>query len=328
VNTITAILVNYNYSRFLPESLGSILAQTRPADELIIIDDASTDDSAAVSLNLISKAPNAKLVRNAENIGCVPTMCKGLAMAMGDIVFFAASDDVFYPRLFEGGVSLLDAHPEAALFSASSDIIDAVGTSKGRFPSPKPLSAPGYLDPSEALRQMLRDDGWFMGNTVLYRRSALLAEEGFDERLGGFADGYMCRSLALKHGACFTPEVLAAWRRLEGGIAWSQAADADQVPAFVAFAAARMAAAGGLFPAQYIHRWQRRYVFGARRFALARRNTGQPGILGGVKRALDALRVAWMFLMLRPWDIGTVLRRRIREFWERRRYAHGSASSQ
>src|SRR6266446_9379766 len=98
--TVTVVLTNYNHSRFLRESLGSLFNQTRPADEYIIIDDASTDDSVALILDLISRIPEAKLVQNPKNIGCVAGMNKGLSMAKGDIVFFAAADDVYYPALF------------------------------------------------------------------------------------------------------------------------------------------------------------------------------------------------------------------------------------
>src|ERR1700746_3575223 len=204
--TVTIVLTNYNHSRYLRESLRSLFSQTRPADEYIIIDDASTDDSVAMIRELISRIPQAKLVQNPENIGCVAGMNKGLSMAKGDIVFFAAADDLFYPALLETGVGLLESYPQAAIFSARSDLVDATGLNKGRFTSPQPLRVAGFLDATAALGHMLRDDGLFMGNTALYRRSALLAEGKFDEKLGSFADGYMCRLLALKYGACFAPD--------------------------------------------------------------------------------------------------------------------------
>jgi glycosyltransferase involved in cell wall biosynthesis len=315
--TVTVVLTNYNHSRYLRESLGSLFNQTRPAEEYIIIDDASTDDSVAVILDLISRIPEAKLVKNPKNIGCVAGMNKGLSMAKGDIVFFAAADDVFYPRLFEVGVRLVEAYPQAAIFSARSDLIDAAGLNKGRFPSPKPLTSPGFLDATAALGHMLRDDSWFMGNTALYRRSALLAEGKFDEELGAFADGYMCRLLALRHGACFAPDTLAGWRRLEGGMAWSQAMNTAQATEFISLVEARMAGTKGLFPAQYIYRWRRRYLFGGRRFALTQRNSVHSGPSGCVKRAFNTLRILWLFLVLRPWDITIVLRRWISEIWDR-----------
>jgi glycosyltransferase involved in cell wall biosynthesis len=315
---VTAILPNYNHSQFLRVSIGSLLNQTRPANELIIIDDASTDDSVAVILDMVGESPNAKLVRNAKNIGVVASMNKGLANATGDIVFFAAADDIYYPRLFEVGAAILEAYPQAALFSALCDLIDASGVNKGRFLSPKPLTAPGYIDPSAAARELLRDDGWFMCNTAIYRRSALLAAGNFDEKLGPFTDGYMCRLLALQHGACFVPEILAGWRRLLTGHASSHAMKTDQMAEFVTLVTARMAASGDLFPTQYIYRWSRRYIFSGRRFALMHRSSAQAGLLHYVKRSFEALQILWMFLILRPWDIGTVLRRWAYAYWERR----------
>jgi len=319
--TVTVVLTNYNHSRFLRESLGSLFNQTRPAEEYIIIDDASTDDSVALILDLISTIPEAKLVKNSKNIGCVAGMNKGLSMAKGDIVFFAAADDIFYPELFEVGARLLEAYPQAAIFSARSDLIDAAGLNKGRFHSPKPLTSAGFLDATTALGHMLRDDSWFMGDTALYRRSALLAEGKFDEKLGAFADGYMCRLLALRHGACFAPDTLAGWRRTEGGMAWSQAINTAQAPDFISLVEARMAGTEGLFPAQYIYRWRRRYLFGGRRFALRQLNSVHSGPSGCVKRAFNHLQILWLFLALRPWDISVVLRRWILEYWDRRRYA-------
>jgi glycosyltransferase involved in cell wall biosynthesis len=318
--SLTVVLPNYNHSRFLRKSLGSLLHQTRPPDELIVVDDASTDDSVAIIQDVISASPSVKLVRNTKNSGAVASMNKGLSMAAGDIVFFAAADDIYYPRLFEVGLTMLEEHPQAALFSALSDIIDAFGANKGRFLSPKPLTSRGFLDPQAVLREMLRDDGWFMGNTVLYRRFALLAAGRFDEKLGAFTDGYACRLLALQRGACFSPEILAAWRRLEGGVASSQAMKTDEAMDFVALVESRMAKTDGLFPAQYIYRWQRRYLFGGRRFALLHRNSPPTTLLGRVKRSFDHVRILWMFLLLRPWDIRTVVERWIRELWDQKMF--------
>jgi glycosyltransferase involved in cell wall biosynthesis len=316
--SVTVVLPNYNHARFLRESLGSFLGQTRPPDELIVVDDASTDNSVDVILDVIDGVPGAKLLRNPKNVGAVASMNRGLEIATGDLVLFAAADDVYYPRLLEVGTAMLAAYPQAALFSALSDIISPDGVNKGRFLSPTPSTAPGYLDPRSALREMLRDDGWFMGDTVLYRRSALLAEGSFDGKLGSFVDGYMCRLLALKHGACFSPEILAGWRRLEGGIAWSQAVNTDRAADFVALVEARMAETGGLFPAQYIYRWQRRYLFAGYRMALAHRHSARSGISKCLGRMFDAVRLSWKFLTLRPWDIGTVSQRWMRELWDRR----------
>jgi hypothetical protein len=111
---------------------------------------------------------------------------------------------------------------------------------------------------------------------------------------------------------------LAAWRRLEGGVASSQALRTDQANDFVAFVKERMTETGGLFPPQYIYRWQRRYLFGGLRFALMHSKSTQSGVTGRLKRGFNTLKILWLFLVLRPWDIGTVSGRWIREFWDRK----------
>src|SRR5262249_12382258 len=133
-------------------------------------------------------------------------------------------------------------------------------------------------------------------------------------KLGPFTDGYMCRLLALRQGACFAPEILAGWRRLLTGHAASHTMKTDQAAEFITLVKARMAATGGVFPAQYIHRWGRRYAFSGRRFALLHGNN-EAGLL---KRSLDALQILWMFLILRPWDLETVLRRWARAYLDTR----------
>jgi hypothetical protein len=161
----------------------------------------------------------------------------------------------------------------------------------------------------------MREDGWFTGNTTLYRREFLVAAGGFPEELGSFCDGYVSRVLALRHGACFSPEILGAWRRLEGGFAWSQTVDLARVQQLLAATERCMAKHTDLFPTGYGRRWARRYLFGARRFALTQRR--QKACAEGTWSAVwpffrEAVAGLWWFIVLRPWDALPVGRRRLR----------------
>jgi len=140
------------------------------------------------------------------------------------------------------------------------------GRGLGVIPTPVPLPVLGFIDRDTAARVLMREDGWFMGNTTLYRRAPLLSIEGFPEELGSFTDGYVSRVLALGHGACFSPEVLAAWRRLEGGFAWSHTVDRERLVQLMEAARRKMTEPTSPFPIGYAERWQRRYLFGAQRF--------------------------------------------------------------
>jgi glycosyltransferase involved in cell wall biosynthesis len=315
---LSVVIPNYNHAQYLPAALEGLLAQTRPADEIIIIDDASTDDSIAVISSFLDRHSNLNLLRNPRNLGAVPTLNRGLAEARGSIVYFGAADDVTYPGLFARAVSLLDAYPQAALFSARSDRIDAQGQQLGVMRAPIPLTQPGFLTPASVAQALMREDAWFIGNTTLYRREKLLALGGFPEDLVSMTDGYVSRLLALRDGACFSPEVLAAWRRLEGGLARSQGADRSAMETVISATMRRMAQDGAVFPPRYAVRWRGRFIYGNRRFELneAKRRAKSRGFAAQLAAtAREVVLAPWLFLRLRPWDTGVVARRLLREMF-------------
>src|SRR5262245_25848365 len=146
LSMLTVVLSNYNHARFLPHALSALSAQTRPADEIILIDDASTDDSVTVIEAHLSRHPNIRLVRNPTNLGVIANLNRGLQMARGNKMYFAAADDIAYPALFEKSLALLDRYPRAALCSSRCDIIDSEGRSAPAMVVPMPGSLPGLLE--------------------------------------------------------------------------------------------------------------------------------------------------------------------------------------
>lgn len=312
---LTVVVLNFNHARYLPQSLAALGTQTRPPDEIIIIDDASTDDSIAVISSFLPRLANARLVKNSTNRGAIANVNRGLDMAQGDLVFIAAADDIVYPRFFEAGMAELAVHPEAALFSCRSDVINAQGRNLGPLAAPIPMTLPGYLSPDTVAHQLMRDDNWFMGNATLFRRLPLLAEGGFPEELHAFADGFISRLLALKHGCCFSPEVLAAWRRVEGGMAWSATVSIANAHHLTDMVERKIATAGTVFPRGYAARWKGRYLFGVHRFVLGAARRRAKGSLRRVLALIrEAILVVWWFFTLRPWDVVTVGRRLLGSF--------------
>jgi hypothetical protein len=170
------------------------------------------------------------------------------------------------------------------------------------------------MAPAAVRRMLLDDDTWLTGNTTLYRRAALAAAGGFAAELGSFCDGYVSRLVAARYGACFSPEVLGAWRRHEGGYAWSETADFGRSRTLAAAVSRRIAAEARSFPAGYARRWAGRHLFGARRFALARAR--QAAVRRGPRAALRAqfreiVMTLFWFLAYRPRDLLAVIRRRV-----------------
>jgi glycosyltransferase involved in cell wall biosynthesis len=312
--TLAVVLPNYNHAKFLPRALDGLLAQTRPADQVILIDDASTDNSVEIIESYLPRLPGVTFIRNETNNGIIRNMNRGLADARGDLIYFGAADDVIYPDFFRTGIAMLTAYGNAALFSARSDIMDADGRNFGALSTPVPLTKAGFIAPTQVAERLMEDDSWIMGNATIYRRSALVAAGGFPAELGSFTDGYVGRLLALTHGACFSPDILCAWRRMQGGYAWSHAIDRKMTQQTIEAVEKRMRV-NGVFPAGYFERWKGRHIFAAERFALVqkRMNAKARGIWQYLNAALSELAgTLWLLATLRPYDIVTVIARRVR----------------
>lgn len=304
---LTTVLVNFNHGRFLAASLGSLLAQRRLPDELIVIDDVSRDNSAEVITAFLPKFPNARLIQNPVNQGVVANMNDGLRAARGTVVHFAASDDVFYPRLYEVGMALMEAHPSTGLFSARSDIVDVDGHRIDvAIPGASfPLKTASALPPAEAGRLLANCDSWFMGNTALFRRKPVLDAGGFPPELLSYSDNYICQLMAFKYGVCFSPETLAGWRRLDDGFSSSISKSPEKVSAVIAAVARKMEAAADIFAPSYVRRWKGRAEYVVKRQAITR------NAIGSLTRLSDRLTVAALLWRLRPFDVARAILRRM-----------------
>lgn len=100
---VTAIVPNFNHARYLPQRLDSILAQTYPLIDILILDDNSSDDSRSVIQSYVERFPGRiKAVFNSENSGNVFRQWqKGHSLATGDLVWVCESDDFCEPTFVE-----------------------------------------------------------------------------------------------------------------------------------------------------------------------------------------------------------------------------------
>lgn len=209
--TYTVVMPNYNHARYIEAALGAHLAQVEPALEILVVDDASTDESCAVVEHLAAQHPRLRLIRLARNAGVNAAMNRGLREARGDYVCFSAADDLVTPEFSVESLRALAPYPDAAFcFSDAAILIGDTGVVRH---SPLFLSdGPCRLSAAHMRRFLERTCYHLPSHSIVYRRDLLLAIGGFVEDLRWIADWFMNYVLAFRHGACYVPRVLTFFR--------------------------------------------------------------------------------------------------------------------
>jgi glycosyltransferase involved in cell wall biosynthesis len=266
--TLSVVLPNYNHAIFIGRALAALLGQKRAADEIIVIDDGSTDDSVAVVERIAATAPAIRLLRNPGNVGVIPTLQRGLEAARGKYIYFAASDDWIFPGFFALALRRLEADPDMGLFCGEAMLID--GASNRPFavrPAVRPRLRAGRIE-AAAVQQLLRStDNWILTGSAIFRRDCVTWTGGFDARLGSFADGFIARKVALKYGFLFEPKIVASWVVFPNSVSRKTALDLQRTKYILDVVPTLIAADPG-FPSWYANAFRDRWRFAACRLAL------------------------------------------------------------
>jgi hypothetical protein len=108
---VTALIPAYNYARFLPDCVGSVLDQAGVDARVLIIDDCSTDDTPAVTSRLSAADPRVSVIRNDPNRGHIPSVNLGLERIETPYLVKLDADDMLAPGALARATALLQAHP-------------------------------------------------------------------------------------------------------------------------------------------------------------------------------------------------------------------------
>jgi hypothetical protein len=195
---ISAVIPCFNASAYLEEALSSIKGQTRPVDEIIVVDDGSTDGSAELAERL-----GATVIRHDTNRGEGAARNTGWQAATGDAVAWLDADDTWRPNHVKVVAALLEGHPEAACaFGAAQrfGLDDAVVTG---------------LVPEGGSYEMLNSafQSWLHTPIVSITRRSALEEIGGCDGHGRMATDFdMWLRLARHNRFVATHEVTVNWR--------------------------------------------------------------------------------------------------------------------
>ena len=125
---ISLVMATYNGAKYLNEQLDSIKNQTLKLDEVIIVDDVSTDDTSYLVEKYISNHQlNWMFIKNEKNLGYKGNFKKGLAHASGDVIFLCDQDDIWHLDKVERMVEALKNHLEIKALASSFNFVDGQG---------------------------------------------------------------------------------------------------------------------------------------------------------------------------------------------------------
>ena len=198
--TVAVIIPTFNQARFLAEAITSVLMQTRAADEIIVVDDGSTDDPAKV----VAKFPSVRLVRQG-NRGLSAARNTGLQDCTSSHVVFLDADDRLFPIALQAGLDFARTRPDCAFVYGAHRRISGNGNPFG----PNlyaPVSGDAHL--AFSYRNLVG-----VPSSILFRRDCLLAVGGFDETLRRLEDHDIYLRLAQRYPIASHPDVVAEYRK-------------------------------------------------------------------------------------------------------------------
>lgn len=208
--SVAVVVTTHNHAHFLGEAIDSVLAQTVPPAEIIVVDDGSTDEPEKV----IECYPSVRLISQ-EQQGLAGARNTGWRASSSPFTAFLDADDRLRPTALATGLEQLERHRDAAFsYAAYANFY---------WPSGEIKAASFRPVPNEAFAEFLRINPIGMHATVLYRRHCLEAVGGFAPELRACEDYDVYLRLAMRFPVACSPEVIADYRQHDSNMSGDHA---------------------------------------------------------------------------------------------------------
>lgn len=218
--SVSVVIAARNAQEYIEDTIKSALSQTYKVHEIIVVDDASSDDTAKI----ISELGNSKVrvLGQAKNIGQVAALNVGIANASGDIIALLDADDLWLPEKLELQIAATSrsvsepSHP--FLCFTAVEMFDDEGMSRVKPTRP--------IDDGDDLLDFLFLEGGIVQSSSIILSTSLAKNIGFDERVAKHSDLGLCVNVAATDAKIVcVPEPLTRWRQHRSGNASSTGAD-------------------------------------------------------------------------------------------------------
>ncbi len=215
---VTVICLCYNQERFVRESILSVLNQNYPNIQLVVIDDASLDNSVGVITEILEEYPQIRFIPLQANSGSCRAFNHGLLFAYGEYIIDLAADDILLPdRIYKGVLALTKAGDTFGINFTDADWIQENGSPVFRHSQ----RFPHHTIPEGNIYRFLIERFFICSPTMMFRRKVMDSLGGYDERLAYEDFDFWIRSSRNYH-YCYSPEVLVKKRIVKNSMSARQ----------------------------------------------------------------------------------------------------------
>jgi len=198
---VSIVTPSYNQGRFIRETIKSVLNQDYPNIEYIIIDGGSTDETASVAQEFISRLT----FISEKDRGQAHAINKGFKLARGEIFFWLNSDDVILPGAVTRVVRSFEERPDLGAVYGEGYLIDLFGNIKSRFPTTEPFNLWRLIYLWDPILQQ----------TAYFRRTAIEEISLLDESLYWGLDWDLLIRIGKRYPIQYIPEFLGCLREYD-----------------------------------------------------------------------------------------------------------------
>ena len=207
---VSIMMTTYNQADLIGQAIRSVQRQTYQSWELIILDDASADDTANVVFD--HKLGDSRVIYSPAplNLGIAKNRNRGFAIAKGRYIAVLDSDDFWLDtNKLEKQVGFLEENEEYSLVGSNAVVVDGAGNQIAKFK---------YETEDKKIRQKILSRNQFTHSSILWRRDAVSEQKPYDESLFIWEDYDLILRLGMVGKMANLPELMTAYRKHGGNI--------------------------------------------------------------------------------------------------------------
>jgi glycosyltransferase involved in cell wall biosynthesis len=208
---ISVVIPTYNSANFIAATIESVLGQTHPADEILVLDDGSKDNTVAI---LETYKPKIKVFQQA-NRGVAAARNELCKLLSGDLIAFLDHDDLWHPRYLEAQAGSFAANSNGAAFFTLHENFHGSGDHQWRDISSDLSTTREIIPPVSFLDRYNNSTGTFYSMSFCCIPKSVIIKLGdkpFCEKVSGVDDCYIGNQLPLHGSVVYTPVPLVAYR--------------------------------------------------------------------------------------------------------------------